>query len=190
VVITSDEFKKAVAELVRHGFSREKAEHEVRSQLGNPRQAPGVLALAPDAVQLVAYVRLPLSLVLPWSALASDNLSRSPVVVNVGPNQRPIMKLVMKAPYRDAKAKARAIARQLIGDVEPVSQPLRLVARVWVPDNRAGHDVSNFAKCTHDAFEKVIYTKDEWLHDVRWIRAGVDVDHPRAEISITPLTEE
>jgi Holliday junction resolvase RusA-like endonuclease len=57
-----------------------------------------------------------------------------------------------------------------------------------VPDNHPRrHDAVNFAKCTHDALEKLVYTTDHWLYDVRWIRAGVDVDHPRAELTITPL---
>jgi hypothetical protein len=39
----------------------------------------------------------------------------------------------------------------------------------------------------HDALEGVVYTKDRWLDDVRWYRAGVDVDAPRAEITISPI---
>jgi Holliday junction resolvase RusA-like endonuclease len=32
-----------------------------------------------------------------------------------------------------------------------------------------------------------IFEDDSQLHDVRWIRAGVDVDAPRCELTITPL---
>jgi Holliday junction resolvase RusA-like endonuclease len=64
--------------------------------------------------------------------------------------------------------------------------PLRLEARVYVPDNRV-HDVVNFSKCVHDALKGTVFTDDQWLHDVRWIRAGVDVDAPRCELTITPL---
>ncbi len=69
----------------------------------------------------------------------------------------------------------------------PLAMPLSLRARVYLPDNRPGHDVANFAKCCHDGLERAVYVKDEWLHRIAWERAGVDIDGPRAEIEIAPL---
>jgi Holliday junction resolvase RusA-like endonuclease len=80
----------------------------------------------------------------------------------------------------------KTIVRPKVAGCAPVEIPVKLEARVWVPDNRR-RDVPNFAKCVHDALEKLVYVNDCWLYDSRWIRAGVDVDHPRAEITITPL---
>lgn len=123
----------------------------------------------------------PLEFIIPWSALVSDNQHYAPAE-RAG---RPV--IILKEPYRKAKQDVQTLARQAVGDAGPTAQPLALHARVWVPDNRPGHDVCNFAKCVHDALEGIVYTKDEWLHDGRWTRAGVDVDRPRAEIRIAPF---
>ena len=80
-----------------------------------------------------------------------------------------------------------AIARAQLAGFQPADYPVALTARVWMPDRRPGHDVANFAKCCHDALEGLVYVKDEWLYDVHWIRAGVDVDRPRADITITRI---
>jgi Holliday junction resolvase RusA-like endonuclease len=125
-------------------------------------------------------------LTLPWSALVSDNRKYAAALRGKG-----VPMLIHTEQYRNAKkaAKARAVDAMTVEGQRfpPLARPLALVARVWVPDNRHGHDVANFAKCAHDALEGIVYSKDEWLHDVRWIRAGVDVDRPRAEIEVAPL---
>jgi hypothetical protein len=157
------------------------------------RKAAGFLLPTANVENAAAVLRpnltFPLRLVLPWSSLVSDNDKYGVAMRGNGSNAHPI--LLLKPEYRRAKdaANKRAVEAMTVEGVrlEPLTQPLALVARVWVPDNRPGHDVANFAKCAHDAFERVVYAKDEWLHDVRWIRAGVDVDAPRAEIEIRPL---
>lgn len=137
----------------------------------------------PPAAMLIPW---PLRLTLPWSFLESDNRSRLAKLFHVGPNRTPIAKLVMQDSFRAAKAKVRTLARETLGAAEPTKRPLALTARVWVPDT-GRHDIPNFAKGVHDALTDVVYVDDSQLHDVRWIRAGVDVDHPRAELTITPL---
>jgi Holliday junction resolvase RusA-like endonuclease len=127
-------------------------------------------------------VTLPLRFTLPWSALVSDNRKYTAAYTSTN---RP--KLILTPQYRDAKKKARDIVQAIIGNASPVSIPLSLHAKVWVPDNRPGHDVANFAKCCHDALEEVIYTKDEWLHKITWERAGVSVDAPHVSIEIRAL---
>jgi Holliday junction resolvase RusA-like endonuclease len=94
---------------------------------------------------------------------------------------------VMGARYKLARDKTRTIAKQTLGNPAPSTSPLSIVARVWVPDERP-HDVCNFAKCCHDALEGIVYKNDFRLYDTRWVRAGVDVDSPRAEITISPLS--
>lgn len=140
-------------------------------------------------VQVVGpSLRFPIRFVLPWSALISDNKKYGPVLR--GSYTVPRAALTLLGDYRVAKTKARDCARRgmtVEGTTFPaLAMPLSLTARVYVPDNRV-HDVCNFAKCAHDAMESVVFKTDSWLYDVRWIRAGIDVDHPRAEIEIQPL---
>lgn len=168
-----------VRKLVSMGFDRSVAERQVAEQLRGEKFA------ASEAPADRASVVLPLTITLPWSALISDRARYAPT--SRGNPPRPV--IILTEAYRGAKAKAKDIARRAAAGAAPLEVPLQLVSRVWVPDNRR-HDVVNFAKCAHDAFEGLLYTDDKWLYDSRWIRAGVDVDHPRAEISITPLTQE
>lgn len=128
--------------------------------------------IVPDELPAITW---PIRLRLPWSLLVSDNEKYG--VING--------RMLITSRYRQAKATIAARARDLIGEVEPARHPVALEALVWVPDNRP-HDVPNFGKCVHDALEGVVYVKDSWLHGAHWKRAGVDVDSPRAEITITP----
>jgi Holliday junction resolvase RusA-like endonuclease len=134
--------------------------------------ASGTYAVTFDVTALLMPVRLR----IPWSALASDN------------DKYGIMrgKLIAQKPYRAAKKAIRSLAVEAMNGRPPAACPLALVARVYVPDNRV-HDVVNFSKCVHDALKGSVFVDDQWLHDVRWIRAGVDVDAPRCELTITPL---
>ncbi len=127
----------------------------------------------------LATVALPLRLTLPWTALISDNRKYSPATGSRGG------KMILRQEYRDAKSKARALARDAVGDGLPIAKPLRMIVRVYVPDARPGHDVCNFAKCLLDSLETVVFTNDSLLHRVVMERAGVDPDAPRAEIEIT-----
>lgn len=115
---------------------------------------------------------------IPWSALVSDN--RKYGVING--------KLVAQKPYRVARRAIHALAVETMNGRPAADIPLRLVARVYVPDNRV-HDVVNFSKAVHDALKGTVFTDDRWLYDARWIRAGVDVDAPRCELTISPLPE-
>lgn len=160
---------------------RGKGGDSVRS--ANPSRSTGPDTSSPDP----AVITWPLQLTLPWSHLATDNRKHGAIIRPVGANRTPTPLLVMAAEYREAKTKIRKLARSVLSGAEPVSIPLQLVARVWIPDTTRKHDVVNFAKCTHDALQEAVYTDDTWLYDARWIRAGVDVDRPRAEITITPL---
>ena len=136
---------------------------------------PGMLMAGPHSYEM-RPARWPISLRIPWSALVSDNAKYG--VVNG--------KLIAQKPYRAAKKAIGKLAADAMNGRPAAACPLALVARVYVPDNRV-HDVVNFSKCVHDALKGTVFTDDQWLHDVRWIRAGVDVDAPRAEITISPL---
>lgn len=119
----------------------------------------------------------PICVRIPWSALVSDN-DKYTVAVS---------KLVLTDVYRNAKRAIGNAGADAMGGFATLNGPLSLVARVWMPDNRP-HDLTNFCKVVHDGLEKVVYRSDAQLHDVRWIRAGVDVDAPRCELTISPMT--
>ena len=129
-------------------------------------------------------LEFPIRLVLPWSALCSDNEHEVGAIVMRSGKPYPRKKLTAR--YKAARDKTEDVARQVMAGFAPLAQSLALHARVYVPDNRP-HDVCNFAKCCHDALQRIVYVNDSWLHDTRWTRAGVDVDHPRAEITVSPL---
>jgi Holliday junction resolvase RusA-like endonuclease len=176
--------------LVAAGVPREKALAEAKRQHITERHFAvlrgGDLSLLAEASTPVARAPIawPVRLLLPWSHLVSDNERKEPYVVQTAAGPRARMRLTAK--YAAALEKVANVARNKIGDAAPFTGPLAIRGLVYVPDERP-HDVSNFEKLTHDALEGVLYTNDRWLHDVHWTRAGVDVDAPRAEITITPI---
>jgi Holliday junction resolvase RusA-like endonuclease len=121
---------------------------------------------------------LPLTLTLPFSCLVSDNKRYSATIRSGAPL------LVLSAIYREAKDRIQNLARRAVGDAEPTPDPVILVGRVYLPDHRR-HDLSNFCKIVHDSLEGVVYRNDTQITDLRWVKAGVDIDRPRAEITIS-----
>lgn len=128
-------------------------------------------AAPPPPRGVAAEIRI----VLPFEILCPDN-DKFGVIAN---------RMINTKRYRRAKKAIRAAAReQYLGPA--LERPVALVARVWFPDENG--DAPNFGKAVHDALETVIYPNDRLLHDARWIRAGVDVARPRAELTITAHT--
>ena len=143
------------------------------------------IAAEPSTVAVtITRLDFPIRIVLPWSALCSDNEHEVGAIVMRGGKPYPRKKLTAR--YKAARDKTEDIARQVMAGFAPLAQPLALHAKVYVPDEHT-RDVCNFAKCCHDAFERIVYTNDAWLYDTRWTRFGVDVDRPRAEITVSPL---
>lgn len=117
---------------------------------------------------------------LPWSSLVSDNDRWAPAVRD----GRAI--LLLTEDYRAGKKRIVAVSEAVMNGQPAIKTPLRFEALVWVPDNRR-RDVVNFGKMVLDSLSGIVYADDSQLYDVRWLRAGVDVDAPRADITITPL---
>jgi Holliday junction resolvase RusA-like endonuclease len=140
---------------------------------------------APPAPVDLPQIVWPVKLLLPWSYLVSDNARY--VARIAGSMDHPHAKLNLTPDYRRGKGQVAELARKRLQGAEPASIALRLEARVWVPDEIRAHDVCNFAKAVHDALQGIVYVNDRWLWDTRWIRAGVDVDAPRCELTIAPL---
>lgn len=137
-----------------------------------------------QAAPTIAALAFPLHLTLPWSSLCSDNFREAASLTLRG--GKPFPRKVLTARYKAARDAVREIAKGIVGDALAVECPLHLRALVYVPDARP-HDVCNFAKGVHDALEGIVYRNDRWLYRVQWERAEIDVDRPRAELTITPL---
>lgn len=178
--MTADEIVRA---LMAQGVPGERAERFAASAI-ETRSGARAGAVEPPAPLVVhpAAVRL----TLPWSALCPDNERESAGLTMRG--GKPLPRKVMTARYREARNKIIGVARELMRteNAAPFDVPLSLVAHVFTPTQRRV-DVANFAKGVHDALNKIVYTDDNWLYDVRWVRCGMDMDRPRVELEISPL---
>lgn len=153
-------------------------------RLAEERSVKRLGIVRPEPVELPA-IQWPVKLLLPWSHLVSDNVRKMAVAKMV--NGKPVAEMMLTSEYRRCKGLIRDKAKAQLGYVELATYPLKLEAAVWVPDDVRAHDVPNFQKCTLDALEGIVYTKDRWVYDSRFYRVGVDVDAPRADVIITPV---
>jgi len=170
------------ASLVRNypGISLERAREKAEQIAGIPtaRVARSVVE------QLVMPpIPWPFKLRIPWTMLVSDNEITAAIVRGHAVPLR-------TKKYREAKKALRKLAIQALGGhnrYEPANYPVEVTAEIWVPDAIRVHDVTNMGKQILDALETVIYTKDHWAHRTHWLRMGVCVDAPRAELTLYPL---
>ncbi len=161
--------------LVAQGVPRDKAR----------RIADGEVKAVEDR-QPLATIALPFRLSVQWSLLCSDNERKTAATAKLA-DGKIVPRLVASARYTAAKGSIRVKARLAAGDVAPTTEPLAIRVEVWLPPARR-NDAINFAKIVGDALEGIVYANDNQLHDSRWIRRGVDIDSPRAEITISPLS--
>lgn len=158
-------------------------EQRARFLLGVRDQQPRVAVV--EAVERVAPVlTFPVRIVLPWSALCSDNERECPSLTKRHGETVPIM--VKTSRFKSAREAVRTIARLAMAGAKPATQPLALVGKLYTPTQRRV-DATNFAKGVQDALSKIVYVDDAQLQDVRWVKVAMDIDHPRAEIEIRPL---
>lgn len=125
---------------------------------------------------------LPARLRIAWSMLAGDNARWAPALRG----KKPV--LVMTAVYRTAKKKAtKALVDQ--NDQPPMTGRVKVTALLFEPDRRTRRDIANYAKLVHDCLTDAgVVQDDSQIDDVRWIRAGVDIDAPRLELVVEALT--
>jgi Holliday junction resolvase RusA-like endonuclease len=177
-LMTESEMRNAMH---AQGFTPDAIERAMRLNFpGAPAGHEAKYAPRPTA----ALPTFPIRIELPWSALCSDNFREAGSLRMRG--GKPYPAKVLTARYKAAKDKARYIAGGVMAGFVALSMPLQLHALVYAP-NASLHDICNFAKCCHDALEKIVYVNDAQLHRVVWERVGVDVDRPRAEITVSPL---
>lgn len=127
----------------------------------------------------VREIAAPVTITIPWSALASDNLRKGVA----GANNRE-----KQARYRLALVRFREIVRECNGDA-PYAGPLGMLVLFWFPDNR-DRDPWNFQKEILDGLKGIAIVDDKWqeLRRVTFEAAGIDVDRPRCEITINRYT--
>ena len=185
-----------IAGLVRQNVPREKAEREADRILAAEERFRATMAVvaggrgggktaAIEAARAASSVPVPLGLLflrIPWSALVSDNAKDRCACRGQGEAVR----LTTQA-YKDSLTKIQDIAREAMNGRPAATIPLALHARGFLPNTSRTRDVVNFSKALHDALSRVVYEDDSQLWDARWTRAGVDIDAPRAEITIRPF---
>jgi Holliday junction resolvase RusA-like endonuclease len=129
------------------------------------------------------HLDFPFRLTIPWSELCSDNEKETAGLVHRSGKVTP--RKVLTARYKASKEAIRKRAKAIVSG-EPSTDPLSIVVRVYLPPSRR-NDAINFAKVMGDALEGVVFANDNQLHDSRWLRAGVDIDAPRAEVEIARI---
>jgi Holliday junction resolvase RusA-like endonuclease len=163
--------------LVAQGVPLDRAEASARRELS----LSSILPEQQQTAQEIPDVIWPVRLVIPWSALVTDNAKFRAAIRGAKPC------MVILQPYAQARQRIAQLAQLAMNGSAPVSVPLAFVGRVFMPSQRR-IDPSNCAKLVQDALNKIVYADDAWLYDVRWLNAGVDVDAPRAEITIEPTS--
>lgn len=117
---------------------------------------------------------------LPWSHLLADNRKYAPAL---NKERRPC--IILTKDYRQAKKRAVDALQEQLAGCKPIVGPVTLEARFWEPDRRWRRDITNYAKLVHDALNGLAYLDDSLIDEAQWIRAGVDIDRPRLELTIT-----
>lgn len=120
---------------------------------------------------------------LPWSVLVPDNRKHQPARDSAKGG------IMLTPEYRQAKERAKAIVAQQLQDAPPLTGDVRLEARVYLPNLSRARDVANLSKLVHDVLSGLAYGDDRQIAKTTWERAGVDVDAPRCELTITSLVE-
>lgn len=140
-----------------------------------PVSAPPITTPAEAAGELAQ--RIPRRITLPWSCLIPDNRKTS---VNVG-------QVHLSSEYRQAKKRGKAIAKEQVGELPPLTVPVRFEAVLYAPNTHRRRDLINLGKITQDILTEIVYDDDSQIDDARWRRGPIDIDRPRLEITVTPL---
>lgn len=125
------------------------------------------------------------TLVIPWKYVQHDNHRLMPA----RPRQGQYTARLITAPeYRMAKAAAELLIKHQWKHAERLNGAIALTARCFFPDKRK-RDAGNYRKLLTDAMSGICYSDDGQLEDERWIKAGIDKERPRIEITVSPISE-
>jgi Holliday junction resolvase RusA-like endonuclease len=175
-MLTAEEIARG---LIAQGVPREVAEKQARvhagyqAMLAIPVPMRGAAPLSTTPIMAPA----PITLRIPWSALVSDNAL---YVVREGKRYR-------TAEYKAAQKAVASLARDTMRGRPLYDAPLAITFRFWVPNGQR-RDVHNFIAGLADSLKGVVWTDDHWLHEGTWRLVGRDIDAPRAELTISPLS--
>lgn len=127
------------------------------------------------AAQIIRAPVGPVTVILPWSCLISDNRHRGPVSSRAD-----------SAAYKLARTRAHAAATEQWGPRAPFAGRISLAIVLHAPDARR-RDVANFVKCAADSLTGIAYTDDAQIDRLGVVRSAPDVDRPRAEITVEEI---
>jgi Holliday junction resolvase RusA-like endonuclease len=114
-------------------------------------------------------MRAGVALSLPWSTLHSING----------------MFTIVGKEYQGAKARAREKLAAQLEERKPLECRVAVDVVLVCPDRRP-RDLDNYEKLIYDSLKGLAYRDDSLIDDKR-IRRAIDVDRPRADITVTPL---
>ena len=120
---------------------------------------------------------------LPWSVLIADNAKYSTMVGSGNERGR----IWLTEEYRLAKHHASLKASEQLTGLAPLEGPVALEALLFEPDRKRMRDLSNYSKLVHDALNGLAYVDDRQIDRLTWIRAGVDIDAPRLEVTVVRI---
>jgi Holliday junction resolvase RusA-like endonuclease len=131
----------------------------------------------------------PVSIVLPWSTLLTDNNRQHWVGTRMMTTKE--YKLAKQRAVEAIKAQIEASNwPDLLGhEWQPLfTTPIAIKVALIEPNRSAKRDLLNYQKLICDAMSGVVYSDDSQIDDAHFMRGTPNIDRPRAEITVTPLT--
>lgn len=117
---------------------------------------------------------------LPWSAVLHDNHKHVAIV------SKGHARLILSPQYRATKERARYYVLKAMQGHALFLGDVHLTATVWMPDNRR-RDAGNYRKLLTDVCSGIVYADDSQLTTEIWHRGGIDREHPRIDLTLTPV---
>jgi len=146
---------------------------------GVPPEKAARAAMSPTSehlsTALAAAPAGPVTLVLPWSCLISDNRHRGPVSSRTD-----------AAAYKLARTRAHDLAREQWGSASVFTGPVS-VGLVFTPPRLGKPDPVNLLKCLLDALVGVCYADDVQIYRLAVDRLAPSIDRPHVTITVEEI---
>ena len=144
---------------------------------GKAKCDPDCVACAAERPSAVPETRPDGVIVLPWEVLASDNLRKR----YKGDGEK------AWAGYKNARDNAHLLAiPQVASRPKFPTGDVRMSVVFTLPDLRR-RDPNNLTKMICDALTGVAYEDDAQIAAMSWVRAGIDKDGARAEVTVEAI---
>lgn len=92
-------------------------------------------------------------------------------------------RLTLSPEYREKKEVAETLLLSQWHGKQQMEGELRLNAHCYFPDKRK-RDAGNYRKLVCDSLSGIAYSDDSQLVSETWVRAGLDRENPRIEITL------